>query len=210
MTPRQREQFSRLQRDIHQLDRALQRLQREADELHTLLEPIVTDEPDFTAEEIGRLVQLNERLGFLECYLDQCSQDISEQMRARLADPNDPLDDFEIDVTLHFMMREDDPGYEDDSDNFLTERRFAMKGFDSVPRLGRDWREEGHPFPGRLNRVAHCWLFHDLYDHSYGIDQRALSLHSCLRIDKIWVRVAVEHQATLDLESGDWEAPAAV
>jgi len=60
MTPRQREQFSRLQRDIHQLDRALQRLQREADELHTLFEPIVTDEPDFTAEELDHLKRVDE------------------------------------------------------------------------------------------------------------------------------------------------------
>lgn len=79
-----------------------------------------------------------------------------------------------------------------------------MKGEESSLRDEQDFREAGRPFPGRLNETPHCWLFHDLYDHSYGLGQPALSLRDCLRIDRIWVRVAVEHQATLDLETGHW------
>ncbi|MEA3643612.1 MAG: hypothetical protein VBE63_27330, partial [Lamprobacter sp.] len=73
-----------------------------------------------------------------------------------------------------------------------------------ISHQGVDYRETVHRFPGRLNQIPHCWLFHDLYDHHYGLEQPALSLGECLRIGEIWVRIAVEHQATLDLETGDW------
>ena len=101
------------------------------------------------------------------------------------------------------LARKDDPDY-DDSDNFLTERCFGLKGHDWDPRLEGDFRETIRRFPGRLNEIPHCWLFHDLYDNSYGLAQPALSLRDCLRIERIWVRVALDHQATLDLETGDW------
>lgn len=204
MTPKQRESLISVQREIASASQALARLERRVSQLDVLFEPSATDEGDFTPEEINRLVRLNARLSALECYLYALDQRLCSQMSARVADPEDPLDDFEIDVTLHFMMHENDPDYDDDSDNFLTERRFTMKNDEKDTMLDRDFRETIRRFPGQLNEIPHCWLFHDLYDHSYGLSQTALSLHNCLRIEKIWVRVAVDHQATLDLETGDW------
>ena len=40
---------------------------------------------------------------------------------------------------------------------------------------------ESHDF----NETPHCWLFHDLYDHSYGLEQPTLSLQDCLRMGRI-------------------------
>ncbi|MBK5937699.1 hypothetical protein CCR96_00065 [Halochromatium roseum] len=205
MPPKQREQLSSLREQLFQLEHACQRLCRKAEALDDGLGPDPTDdEAGFTSEEIERLVQLNERLAFLARHLQEVGQTLCPQLEARVADPDDPLDDFEIEAILHFMLREDDPDYDEDSDSFLTERRFSLKGDLNHEREGVDYRETVRCFPGRLNQVAHCWLFHDLYDHSYGLEQPALSLGDCLRIDKIWVRIAVEHQATLDLESGTW------
>lgn len=204
MTPRQRESLVSVQREIAAASRALARLERRAHQFSDLFETSATDEEAFTPEEVERLVRLNERLAKLEYDLYELDQRLCTQMSARVADPEDPLDDFEIDVTLHFMLRGDDPDYDDDSDNFLTERRFGLKGNDKDPRLDGDFRETIRRFPGRLDEIPHCWLFHDLYDHSYGLAQPALSLHDCLRIERIWVHVVVDHQATLDLETGDW------
>ncbi len=209
MTPRQREQVSRLQCQIAALNRAMQQLQHTVQAFEDLFETPTADHAQFTEADIDRLVQLNERLGFLDHHLQHSGQRLHREMTTRVADSDDPMDDFEIDVILHFMLRADDPAYGEDSDNVLTERVFSLKGFTSDERLTMDWREHGCPFPGQLQRVRHCWLFHDLYDHSYGIQQPALSLHDCLRIDRIWVRMVVDHQATLDLATGNWEAPAA-
>ena len=204
MTPRQRDQFSALTDEIFQMDHALRRLRRKAEALSTLLEQDTADTDDFTPEEVDRLVRLNERLGFLQRYLDETGPALCAPMAARVADPDDPLDDFEIEAILHFMLCEDDPEYDEDSDAFLTERRFSMKADHSDSRQGIDYRETVRRFPGQLNQIPHCWLFHDLYDHSYGPEQPALSLADCLRIDQIWVRIVVEHQATLDLKTGTW------
>ena len=62
----------------------------------------------------------------------------------------------------------------------------------------------------QLAQEAHCWLFHDLYSHSYGSyqgndDMKELSLQDCLRVGSIWVDIEVRHQAFLDIDSGEWE-----
>ncbi|MBK1620172.1 hypothetical protein CKO42_17340 [Lamprobacter modestohalophilus] len=204
MTLRQRDALSSLQDELFQLDHACRRLSRKAKALGELLEPAAADEDAFTPEEVERLVQLNERLAFLARHLQEVGQTLCPQMEARVADPDDPMVDFEIEAILHFMFPEDDPDYDEDSDPFLTKRSFNLKVDHNEGREGVDYRESVHRFPGRLNQIAHCWLFHDLYDHSYGLEQPALSLVDCLRIDKIWVTVAVEHQATLDIETGAW------
>jgi len=169
MKPKQREALVDLQERIGEAADALERLRRKANRLKALFPPQRADD-----EDIDRLVQLNARLGCLQAYLHRVDQEVCAQMRARVADPDDPLDDFEIDVTLSFMRREDDPEIDDDSDNFLTVRHTSMKGDDAdAPRLDEDFREPPGRFPGRLNTIPHCWLFHDLYDHSYGLSQPA-------------------------------------
>lgn len=207
MKPKQREALVDLQERIGEAADALERLRRKANRLQALFPPQRADD-DFSSADIDRLVQLNTRLGFLQASLHRVDQEVCAQMRARVADPDDPLDDFEIDVTLSFMLREDDPEIDDDSDNFLTVRHTSMKGDDAdAPRLDEDFREPPGRFPGRLNTIPHCWLFHDLYDHSYGLSQPALSLRDCLRIGRIWVDIGVRHQATLDIDSGEWLPP---
>ena len=211
MKTKQREALVDLQNRIGDAADALERLRRKADRLQALFPTQRAADDDFSPEDIDRLVRLNARLGFLQAYLHRVDQAVCAQMRARIADPDDPLDDFEIDVTLSFMRREDDPEIDDDSDNFLTTRQTSMKGFDTdAPRLDEDFRETIRRFPGRLNTIPHCWLFHDLYDHSYGLSQPALSLSDCLRIGQIWVDIGVRHQATLDIDSGEWQPPEAL
>lgn len=119
----------------------------------------------------------------------------------------DPLDDYEIDATLYFTLREDDPEFDEDEDNFLAQRRFSLKHLDREWGLGdgHDHRETILHFPGGLNEVSHCWLFHDLYDHSYCLRQPALNLQDCLRVGSIWVDVAIRHQVTLNIKSGKWQ-----
>jgi hypothetical protein len=142
MNPKQREALADLQERIGDAADALERLRRKANRLKALFPPQRTADDDFSPADIDRLVQLNARLGFLQASLHRVDQEVCAQMRARVADPDDPLDDFEIDVTLSFLLREDDPGIDEDSDNFLTVRHTSMKGVDADdPTLDGDFRE---------------------------------------------------------------------
>ncbi len=205
MNSKQREAVADLQERIGEAADALERLHRNAGRLEALFPTPGSADHDFSPEDIDCQVQLNARLGFLQAYLHRVGQEACAKMRDRVADPNDPLDDFELDVTLSFMLREGAPESDEDSDNVLTTRHTSMKGVDADdPTLDGDFRETIRRFPGLLNVIPYGWLFHDLYDHRYGLSQPALNLGDCLRIGRIWVDIAVRHRATLDLETGTW------
>jgi hypothetical protein len=55
----------------------------------------------------------------------------------------------------------------------------------------------------QLDGEPHCWLFHDLYDHSYGFSKPSVPLRDCLRIGKIWVDVVIRQQYYLDRTSSE-------
>lgn len=210
MTPKQREILRDLQVKISRLDTYIGRLRRQLFELPDYFDPdFALYKGDFTAEEISQLLRFNQRLLALEQYLCELSAKECMTLDARVCDPNDPLDDYEIEATLYFTLGEDDPAFDEDEDNFLTQRQVNLK---HCPRDwglgdGQDHREPVRHFPCDLNEVPHCWLFHDLYDHSYGLEQHSIMLQDCLRVDSIWVNVAVCHQATLDIKTGKWLPP---
>ena len=130
-------------------------------------------------------------------------------LQVRVTDPDDPMNDYEIEASIYYILQENDPTFNECEDNFLTIRRYiSLKEIRKDATLlcdGNDWREIGRSDTDQLAQDPHCWLFHDLYSHSYGGDNmEALSLHDCLRIGSIWVDVAIQHQATLDIASGHW------
>ena len=208
MTPKQREVLASLQEQISSLESYMGRLRRQ---LHALPEcfdsALAQDKGEFTTDEINELLRFNQRLAGLELYLCDLSAKEGVPLADRVSDTNDPLDDYEIDATLYFTLREDDPEFDEDEDNFLAQRRISLKNLNKEWGIGdgQDHREPIRSFAGSLNEVPHCWLFHDLYDHSYCLEQPALNLQDCLRVGSIWVDVAVRHQATLNIKSGKWQ-----
>ena len=89
------------------------------------------------------------------------------------------------------MLGEDDSEYDEEDDNILIEQDELLS---HIARPGQDqcdpdhnWASPGEDFPGE----HHCWLYHDLYDHT-GLDWRDL-----LRIDMIWVDES-RHIVSLD------------
>ena len=209
MTPKQRSALIDLERQNRRLASYLRRLRGDLDNLFAQFDTtLLRSNQDFTVNEITNLLNLNQRLRELELYLCHLAQKEGEKLKACVADPGDPRDDYEIDVTLYFVLREDDPDFDDSDDNFITQRNFSLNGRGrTYIGDGQDHREIVPYFPTKLNETAQCWLFHDLYDHCYGLEQPALSLLDCLRVGTIWVDVAVRHQATLNIESGKWVQP---
>ncbi len=208
MTPKQREVLASLQEQIGNLESYMGYLRHRLHALPKYFESVLDqDKGEFTTEEINELLRFNHRLAGLELYLCDLSAKERIHLTDRVSDTNDPLDDYEIDATLYFTLREDDPEFDEDEDNFLAQRQFSLKHLDREWGLGdgHDHRETILHFPGGLNEVSHCWLFHDLYDHSYCLKQPALNLQDCLRVGSIWVDVAIRHQATLNIKSGKWQ-----
>lgn len=210
MTPLQRELLADVENKISRMDCYYRMLQRKMNELSESIDnTIVADKHNFTDDEINRLISFNQRLGELELYLCDLGAREGVQLDARVSDPYDPLDDYEIEAMLYFTLGEDDPEFDEDEDNFLTQRHISLKRLDREYGIGDgiDHRVPYRNFPEGLNEVSHCWLFYDLYENSRGLEQPSLSFYDCLRVDSIWLDVAVHHQATLDISSGKWVQP---
>lgn len=210
MTPRQRGLLAQLHHDVFYLERQLKRTNRRLIELEgSWPDADQTGVNEYTDDEIEGLLRFNQRLSVLEHYLLDLGQTQNTLMMARVTDPNDPLDDYEIEATLYFILREEDCDFDDDDDNFLTIRRISLKHSFEMIGDGQDHKCPIHQFPGELQTTRHCRLFFELYNHSYGVEQQELSLRDCLRIGQIWVDVAVQHQSTLNIDTGRWELPIA-
>lgn len=210
MTPKQRDQIVGLSMKISSLDCFISSLRQQLFKLSEHFDADLThDKSEFTTDEINQLVCFNQRLSNLEAYLCDLGAKESGHLKACVADPNDPLDDYEIDATLYYILDENDPTFDEDDDNILTQREISIKCSNRKYGLGdgQDHRMPCRLFPGALNEVPHCWLFYDLYEHSYGLMQSSLTLQDCLRLDSIWVDIAVRHQATLEIKSGKWMQP---
>lgn len=210
MTPLHRQLLAQLHHDVFSLEHQLKRTNKRLLKLErTWPDADQTSVIEYTDPEIEGLLRFNQRLSVVEHYLRTLGQAQNKRMTDRVADPDDPLDDYEIEVTLYFILREDDWDFDDDDDNFLTIRRISLKPGRHYDMMSddQDHKDPIRKFPGALQAVRHCRLFFELYNYSSGVEQRKLSLKDCLRIGQIWVDVAVQHQSTLNIDTGLWEQP---
>ena len=150
--------------------------------------------------EVTRLLQLNRRLSELEHFFVSIMQEAELAMKAKVSNAKDPMEDYEIELKIDYVLREDDPEYEEDDDNYLTSRSLVLENLlKEKDEEGKiiDWAESFAP--EFLHTEPHCWLFHDLYDHSYGPESPSLSFENCARIGKIFVEVQIRQQYEIDL-----------
>ena len=140
-----------------------------------------------------RLLKLNLRLQNLQEKIIKEAVKLDIELSKRVADETDILDDYEIDLKIHFILRKDDENYKEDDDNFVTEIKEYLKGIskksDCYPwslednhNEYRGW--ENHP----MKNEYHCWLFHCLYDHNH------LSWEDMLKIGEFWSDLKVYYQ----------------
>jgi hypothetical protein len=156
-----------------------------------------------TEGEIAGLLRLNHRLSDLEHHLTEVALELTPRLEAKLADSNDRMADYEIDATLQFLLREDDVFALDE--NILTVRKERLKDFQAHGLAdNRDHREPCRADMAQLGKDRHCWLFHDLYDHGYGLTAPRVPLRDCLRIGKVWIDVVIQQQYCLNVDTGEW------
>lgn len=151
-----------------------------------------------TEAEIQQLLLLNRQLRGIDPFLRSVADDVRPRLESKLADPNDPLYDYEIEARIDFILHENDPEYDDNDDNILTTR------WDSLKHSWRDAEKDSVDFAEsilseELRKEPHCWRFHDLYDHDYDVDSPRLSFRDCLRVGKVWVDVQIWQQYSFDI-----------
>lgn len=151
--------------------------------------------------EVSKLLRLNRRLATIEAFSRAFCSPIQCDLESQIADPDNPLQDFEIDVELQHMLSASDRDYaEGASDNVLTVQDYRAWNSD-LHTL--DWREVCRH--EELNSEPHCYLFHDLYDHGGHGLYPATPPKECLRIGTLFLNVQVTYQFEMNLETGRWE-----
>jgi hypothetical protein len=153
---------------------------------------------DLSVEERQFLVKLNAKLTEIEKGIKKEGQTLIDQLKKRVNDVDDWLEDYEIDYHIIFELKKDDPGYDDDNDNILIE----LSGF-PVPTIinGLEWGIGDCNDHNTLQSLVksdvkdeiHCYLYHSLYDHTY------LGWINILRIGSVWIDIDVLYQKFVDI-----------
>lgn len=122
-----------------------------------------------TEYELTQLRIINERLKNLQVTLLDEAMALDKALRERLENPQDRLEDYEIELKIYFHLK-DHPNFTTDDDNILTRINEYLKGI-SQDAHHYPWRWcdnhneylgwERHPM-----KEYHCWWFHCLYDHN--------------------------------------------
>lgn len=147
-----------------------------------------------TDDDIHQLLALNRQLRDIAPFLRSVADDVRPRLESKVADPNNRMYDYEIEAQIDFILREDDPEYDEDDDNILTTRNESLRRQTEGHRI--DYERIG---PDGLRAESHCWHFHDLYNHDYGEESPSLSFRDCLRIGTILIDVQVWQQYSFDV-----------
>ncbi len=147
-------------------------------------------------EQVVQLRALNARLHNLQKKLIKEAINLDQALLTRLADSNDSLHDYEIEIIINFYLKESDQEYKDDKDNIITVIDEYVKKI-SLTDNSSEWRWNGNhnEYKGRdfggsslISKDHHCWWFHCLYDHNH------LFVEDLLRIGIIWSDIKVYYQ----------------
>ena len=157
---------------------------------------------DLSEHEKANLAHLDASLVRVTDRIHEAAQDIEADLNERRERPDDRLWDYEIETQFHFVMREDDPDYLENGDNFIASiRQWLIRSdgqFCGRVLPGADWPEGGEFLP-----MPHGRLFHRLY--KYGSPAMgSIDFLELLRIGAVWVEVVVRHQYYYDLVLGRW------
>jgi len=144
-----------------------------------------------TRKQIDWLNSFNTNLKIIEMQAHAEMRALERQLTQRVENPNDPLNDFEIEAAVHFALHESDPEFSEDSDNFIIEdRNFSLPdNYNEVT----DCAEHDRNF-GVEN---HCHLFYTIFSDLH------VSLWDILRIGHVWVDIKPNHQYIYDFQPTD-------
>lgn len=186
----------------------LERYLAAADEIKAIAEKLlgndfdVIEPTDFTENEAQRLRNLSHAMCTVSRFMHGTADKIRPVMQARVADGGDPIFDYEIQAKIDYELREDDPEYNENIDNYLSSRSEILTHEREVEELNEDWRNSFTLEPFRDQPLS--WLLHSLIEHRYGSEGPRVDARSCLRIGKVFMDIQVWHQYAFDITEGKW------
>jgi len=145
-------------------------------------------------KNLKKLKKFNKRLYLIQNKVISEVVKLDKKLTKRVADKNDLLNDYEIDIRIAFVLKKSNKKYKPTHDNYITQIDEYLKNI-SKKDLIENWRygssnhneftfNESHPMFGDY----HCWWFHCLYDHKH------LSFKKILEIGKILSDIKVYYQ----------------
>lgn len=160
------------------------------------------ERPQFSEDETKRLQHLNQVMNVISRFIHQRSEAISPGMEAKLADDSDPLCDFEIEAKIDYQLRDDDPDFDENGDNYLSSRCESLRRDSGSPKILEDCRYGLTPEPFRSEPLS--WLLHSLTEYNDGVNAPRISPQDCLRIGTVFLDIQVWWQYAFDVDSGNW------
>jgi len=117
---------------------------------------------------------------------------ICAELDQRVNNPQDWLQDYEIELKISFYIRDDDPEFDEDVDNILWVLEEPLSHPDPLSDWGIGAIHVNHACDrelyGSYKGQFHCYLYHSLYSCL------GLAWRDMLRIGRIWTDMVVTHQ----------------
>lgn len=151
-----------------------------------------TDQGKLRGDERARLAALNDILTELEQKINQEVKSLTKKLNHKVKAIGDRvIQDYEIEVEVSYWLDENDPEYSDDRDNVMA--RFCHPFFGKTrsrfdPTC--DYNDMPLNYSDPLNFRPHCYMFHELYDHTVP----RLTFRDLLRIGMIWTEIIIRDQ----------------
>lgn len=200
---------SKISDSLSELAGSIERIAEEVNDIEELVERAIEEtqkekrEPlGYTPDETKRLQQLNHSMNSFSRFMNETADLIRPAMQAKLDDDTDPLWDFEIEAKIDYQLRDDDPEYDENSDNYISRRSESLAIANENDKTAQDWRCCLTPEPFKAEPLS--WLLHDLTEHGFGLESPAVRPRECLRIGTVFLDIQVWWQYAFDLDSGKW------
>lgn len=147
-------------------------------------------------EAVARLKQINVQLNVFQRRIHEIAKVYRRQITQAAIDLGLPVNDIVIEAELDYSLNTTDPRYDptfENSENLVGSRILCRP--DSADRLDFDIDEPGSVIGPQ------GWLFHDLTDHSYGVNQPEVPQAELLNIEKVYVNVVITHGVEFNLSA---------
>lgn len=135
---------------------------------------------------LNELQILNDRLKKLQDKLLKEAIKLDKKLLKRVADKNDFLYDYEIEIEISFYLKENEENIFSTIEEYL--KNISLNKDKDIWK----WSGNHNEFFGKTNHSMineyHCWWFHCLYDHNN------LEFEDILKIGKIWSDIKVYYQ----------------
>ena len=144
------------------------------------------DVSSLSANDYVSLKELNNRLCTIGKFIYDFMQSNDKALKEDVA--KGLIVDYDYEFSIYYRLKDSDPDCGLLNDGIICMRKIGclFGKFTPIGIFNNNFCDSA--FNGTpLSDFAHCYLFHDLYDHSFGEDEPSLSFADCLRIGSISV-----------------------